>query len=86
MKLLNSLVFTTLVVAVAKAISEESFKEKKEEQIGFVFELVRHGARAPIENRGIDQYKVWEEELTAEGRRERYLLGRFNRERYSNEY
>ena len=54
MKLLNSIVLTTLVVAVANAISEDSFKEKKDKQIGFVFELVRHGARAPIENRGID--------------------------------
>ena len=86
MKLLNSIVFTTLVVAVANAISEGSFQDKKDEQIGFVFELVRHGARAPIENRGIDQFKVWEEELTGEGRRERYLLGRFNRERYSEQY
>ena len=54
MKLLNSIVLTTLVVAVANAISEISIPEKKEEQIGFAFELVRHGVRAPIENRGID--------------------------------
>ena len=54
MKLLNSIVLTTLVVAVANAISKISFQKEKDEQIGFAFELVRHGARAPIENRGID--------------------------------
>lgn len=40
-----------------------------DEQIAFVFELVRHGARAPIENRDIDKFTVAEGILTPEGMR-----------------
>ena len=50
-----------------------------DEQLLFAFELVRHGARAPIEDRDIDMFSVGEGQLTASGMRHRYLLGRHNR-------
>jgi len=44
--------------------------------------LVRHGARAPIYDYALDEFSVSIGELTPEGMRHRYLLGRYNRERY----
>lgn len=52
----------------------------------FVFELVRHGARAPIMGQSLDQFKVDEGMLTASGMRQRYLLGRHSRQRYTEKY
>ena len=57
-----------------------------DEQLAFVFELVRHGARAPLENRDLEKFSVGEGFLTPEGMRQRYLLGRHNRERYVQEF
>jgi len=54
--------------------------------MAFVFEVVRHGARAPIEDRDLDRFPVGEGILTPEGMRQRYLLGRRNRERYVEAY
>ena len=86
MAVLNRIVLATLVLATVNAFSGESLAAEKDDKMGFVFELVRHGARAPIEDRGLDQYPVSAEQLTPEGMRHRFLLGRFNRERYTNEY
>jgi lysosomal acid phosphatase len=49
-----------------------------DEKMLFVFEVVRHGARAPIIDIPwtLDEFKVGEGQLTAEGMRQRYLLGR----------
>ena len=47
----------------------------EDEKMAFVFELVRHGARAPIEPSQLDKFGVGEGLLTPEGMRERYLLG-----------
>ena len=52
----------------------------------FAFEVVRHGARAPIEDRDIDKFSVAEGMLTPEGMRQRYLLGRYSKERYTKTY
>ena len=57
-----------------------------DEKIAFVFELVRHGARAPIEDRDLDKFPVGEGLLTPEGMRQRHLLGRYNRQRYVHDY
>ena len=46
----------------ANAISDD-------EKLVFAFELVRHGARAPIEDRDIDKFTVAEGMLTPEGMR-----------------
>ena len=47
---------------------------------------MRHGARAPIEDRDLDKFPVGEGLLTPEGMRQRYLLGRRNRQRYTETY
>ena len=46
----------------------KSLKDENE-QLVFAFELVRHGARTPLENRDLDKFKVEEGMLTAEGMR-----------------
>jgi hypothetical protein len=43
--------------------------------MSFVFELVRHGARAPIQDMDLAEFPVAEGMLTASGMRQRYLIG-----------
>ena len=85
MKVLNSIVLTAMAMTVARAFSEAEIDDK-DTKIGFAFELVRHGARSPIEDRDLEKFKVEEGILTAEGMRQRNLLGSFNRQRYTEEY
>ena len=47
---------------------------------------MRHGARAPLEQRDLDKFSVQEGMLTPEGMRQRYLLGRHSRERYTGQF
>ena len=47
---------------------------------------MRHGARAPVEDRDLDKFSVAEGYLTPEGMRQRYLLGRRNRSRYIDKF
>ena len=54
-----------------------------DEKLLFVFELVRHGARAPFDDHEIEKFTVAEGMLTPEGMRQRHLLGRHNRQRYT---
>lgn len=54
------------------------------DNLHFVFELTRHGARAPTgQSTG---YTIEEGELTPQGMRQRYLLGKHNRQRYVDDY
>lgn len=56
-----------------------------EEKLAFVAEFVRHGARAPIyKNAG--NFLVPDGCLTASGMRQRYLMGKMNRQRYIDQY
>lgn len=56
-------------------------------ELAFVYELVRHGARAPLsKSPELGLFKVAVGMLTASGMRHRALLGRFNRERYVEYY
>ena len=58
----------------------QSFAEDK---IAFVYELVRHGARAPVmENTDPGKFDVPGSMLTRSGMRQRWLVGRYNRKRY----
>ena len=50
-----------------------------DEKLIFAFELVRHGARTPFDDRTIEKFTVAEGMLTPEGMRQRYLLGRHSR-------
>lgn len=59
--------------------------ERREDKTLFTFEVARHGARAPLVSelngvRVIDGFSVTEGMLTPQGVRQRYLLGRYNRE------
>jgi hypothetical protein len=51
-------------------------------KLGFVYELVRHGARAPIISEPDGFFTVKSGHLSEIGMRQRFMLGRFNRERY----
>ena len=58
----------------------QSFAEDK---IAFVYELVRHGARAPVMvNTDPGKFDVPGSMLTRSGMRQRWLVGRYNRKRY----
>jgi len=48
-------------------------------KLAFVFELVRHGARAPLSDFPPEMFTVIKGELTPSGMRQRWLLGKFNR-------
>ena len=49
--------------------------------IGFVYEIVRHGARAAsIPDPG--KFKVPKSDLTQSGMRQRFMLGSYNRQKY----
>jgi len=52
------------------------------DKLEFVFEVVRHGARAPLINSDIHAFNVPPQMLTPSGMRQRYLLGTRNRQRY----
>ena len=54
----------------------------KADELVFVLEIWRHGARAPLQNKYSQEFKVDTEMLTASGRRQHYLIGRFLRDRY----
>ncbi len=56
------------------------------DRLGFVFELNRHGARAPSIDDEPGLFKVPSGMLTASGMRQRHMLGKFNRQRYVEEY
>ena len=56
-----------------------------EDKIAFAYEMIRHGARSPG---GPDPlyFKVAPGMLTNSGMRQRYLQGRFNRQKYVEQY
>ena len=61
-------------------------EQENDEHMAFVFEFVRHGARAPLERKDLDLFSVERSQLTPEGMRQRYLLGQYNRKRYTRDY
>ena len=75
------------ITNTAQTQSNNSVEEHDpDERMAFAFELVRHGARAPIEDRNLQFFPVSEGQLTPEGMRQRHLLGKNNRKRYAEEY
>ena len=57
-----------------------------DDKLGFVFQMVRHGARAPLQPQPPNVFKVAGGCLTSSGMRQRFLLGTFNRMRYIDHY
>lgn len=56
-----------------------------EDRIAFVFELIRHGARAGLID-SAEKFTVATGMLTPSGMRQRYFAGKMEREKYINEY
>lgn len=72
---------TVLLTITALALTNIKLTQASE-KLAFVYELVRHGARAPIVPEPQDFFKVGMGLLTATGMRQRNMLGKYNRERY----
>lgn len=74
--------FLTTVAALSFQTYAEATSDK---QMSFVFELVRHGARAPIQDFKIEEFPVSEGMLTPSGMRQRHLIGHESRRKYMSE-
>jgi len=72
-----------LALALAGMVAASSAME---DTLAFVYEAVRHGARAPQHHEEPWPFQVATEMLTAQGMRQRYLLGRRNRQRYAEQF
>jgi hypothetical protein len=55
-----------------------------DDQLAFTYEMIRHGARTSGEDP--QYFKLPPGTLTQSGMRQRLLMGRFNRERYTQRY
>jgi len=56
------------------------------EELAFVFEFFRHGARSPIHNDETDRFKIPKGALTNSGMREHAVMGRFFRKRFVEDH
>mmetsp|Transcript_48256 Transcript_48256/g.65523 ORF Transcript_48256/g.65523 Transcript_48256/m.65523 type:complete len:131 (+) Transcript_48256:34-426(+) len=78
---------TGLLMANVTIAAISLSKNSSEDPVAFVFEVVRHGARAPIDDFGtITKFPVSAGQLTPQGMRQRFLLGAYHRERYTETY
>ena len=66
--------------------NQEADGKRDDDKLHFVFELTRHGARAPFDDDSVEGFTVGTEQLTPQGMRQRYLLGAYNARRYAHEY
>ena len=82
------LILTILCQSVVYCSTIHKFPEIKDgAELDYVFEIVRHGARTPIGTFNSDYFSIKGEGLlTSSGMRERYLMGKYNRERYIENY
>lgn len=60
-------------------------QEKGKKKLIFLFEISRHGARAPLDPKYAEQFTVGPEQLTPSGMRQHYLLGAYYRKKYIDE-
>ena len=77
--LLSYLLVAFSLSQTANASPLPSAVRNEDEKLIFAFELVRHGARAPLDNSTIEKFTVGEGMLTPQGMRQRYLLGQHSR-------
>jgi len=66
------------ICSIVVAQEEEPVDLDPNHNLKFVFEIVRHGARAPIIADSRFEAGFAPGELTPNGMRQRYLLGRYN--------
>ena len=72
-----------LAIALAGMVVASSAMQ---DTLAFVYEAVRHGARAPQNHEEPWPFHVPTAMLTGQGMRQRYLLGRRNRQRYAEQF
>ena len=69
------------VLAIAAAVSAATLSETRD-SLEYVFEITRHGARAPLEKD--PHFKAVPPcQLSFIGMRQKYLLGRYDRQKYN---
>ena len=78
---MKQFLFSSITLLISTASAEHSF-----DKMAFAFEMVRHGARAPLNDAFTTNFTVSTGMLTPQGMRQRYLLGRYARERYTEKY
>ena len=69
---------------MAALMIESSGARKGGDKLHFAFELTRHGARAPTDSN--EGYTIGPGMLTPSGMRQRYLLGAYNKKRFTETY
>jgi len=74
------------IVSAAALLVASNLAFDTHNKMAFAFELVRHGARAPLNEVYTTNFTVSTGMLTPQGMRQRYLLGRYARERYTEKY
>lgn len=57
-----------------------------QDNLGFVFAIGRHGARAPVGDDSLSAFGVPTGMLTPAGMRQRFMEGALEREKYINKY
>jgi hypothetical protein len=72
-------VLPPLILLVAASFATQCAAADK---IAFAYQIVRHGARAPVSPEPNGFFQVPKEQLAASGMRQRQLLGRYNRFKY----
>ena len=80
---MNKLVLSATALLL---FTSSTFARESHDKMAFAFEMVRHGARAPLNPEYLTNFTVAEGMLTPQGMRQRYLLGRYHRERYTEKY
>ena len=84
--MVNKIVQVSLctLALISQSLAAPSKEDAGGDKLHFVYELTRHGARAPTDSN--DGYTVGPGMLTPQGMRQRYLLGAYNKKRYSETY
>ena len=78
---MKQLILSAVTLLISSSVASESY-----DKMAFAFEMVRHGARAPLNVAYTTNFTVSTGMLTPQGMRQRYLLGRYARERYTEKY
>ena len=75
-----------LLLLLSSISASLTYATDQQDKLAFVFEMVRHGARAPLKPQPPNVFKVAGGCLTESGMRQRFLLGTSHRDRYIDFY